>query len=320
MRRFNFSTALLILIMHIVGTFTVSLQSQVTIGSGIEPIGGALLDLKEQQQDDGSANSTKGMILPRVELSYLNKLYPMFTGAYNIAEDAKHTGLTVYNLTQCDGKFARGVYTWTGTEWVQLTNNPTMTTVNPTLTFPQSLTDDNYLVRIPSGQDLRAEWTAAYKPAISFVETNQVTGASTNAYGGGLRFTSHALAPSFPATWMTSPINDISIWPDAMTASDLTSNPWFTRESKLTITGIAGTGTGTGPCPGKDQSQVITLNQTNYAIVPGSVASPTSLLVLRATTQQGLSILSNVEWSAVASVGTVPYADILSSYHRLDRR
>jgi hypothetical protein len=92
--------------------------SQVTIGSGIEPVGGALLDLKEQTKDDGSENSTKGMMLPRMELSDLNKLYPMFTSGYAVAEDAKHTGLTVYNLKQCDGTFAKGVYTWTGSEWI----------------------------------------------------------------------------------------------------------------------------------------------------------------------------------------------------------
>jgi hypothetical protein len=105
----------------------VQLHAQVTIGSNIEPLGGALLDLKQTTPATDNSTSTKGLLLPRVELSDLNKLYPMFATVYGAAEDAKHTGLTVYNLTQCDGKFARGVYTWTGEEWVQLTNNPVLT-------------------------------------------------------------------------------------------------------------------------------------------------------------------------------------------------
>lgn len=106
----------LILLSALLIAFSGLSYGQVTIGSGIEPAGGALLDLKEQKKDDGSENATKGLLLPRVKLSDLNKLYPMFTGTYDAVEDAKHAGLTVYNLTQCDGKFAQGVYTWTGTE------------------------------------------------------------------------------------------------------------------------------------------------------------------------------------------------------------
>lgn len=184
------------------------------------------------------------------------------------------------------------------------------------LTFTPALPPGNpAFVEIPSGQDLRTAWTSAFTPAINFNNISSVTGAWANTIGGGFTFTSNPLSPAFPATWTTSPISGaggISVWPDAMTASDLTSNPFLTRESKLTITGIAGTG---GPCPGgTDQTQEITLNQTNYAIVPGSVASPVSLLVLRANTQQSLNILSNAKWQASASAGTVPYADILSSY------
>jgi uncharacterized protein (TIGR02145 family) len=258
------------------------------------------------------------MLLPRVELSDLNALHPMFTGTYDAAEDAKHTGLTVYNLKKCDGKFAQGVYTWTGTAWVQLTKNPVLTG-NPVLAFTPGLPSGN-LVRIPSGQDQRPAWTSAYEPSIAFTEASQVEGAWSNTVGGGLTFTTNPLAPSglsaattsSPYTWSASPVSDISVYPDAMTAADLTSNPFLTRESKLTITARANAG---GPCPGgTDQTQEITLNQTNYAIVPGTVASPISLLLLKATSQQNLNILSNVKWKATASAGTVPYTDILSSY------
>lgn len=299
---------------------TSQLHGQVTIGVGLEPVKGALLDLKEKDSN-GDVTATKGLMLPRVNLTNPNMLYPIFTGAYNASEDLKHIGLTVYNLTQCDGKFAQGVYTWTGTAWVQLTRNPILTG-NPVLTFPQSLIDDNYLVRIPSGQDLRA--LTAYAPKITFSGTNQVTGAwaistTPSTISGGLAFGTNPLFPSdltasSGATWTTTPINDISIFPEAMAAADLTSNPWLTRESKLTITGI---GTG-GSCPGgKDRTQEIMLNQTNYAIVPGTVASPTTLLVLHNTSQQSLDILSNVKWSAAEASptgGTAALTDILGSY------
>ncbi|MBD8388169.1 FISUMP domain-containing protein [Dysgonomonas sp. BGC7] len=99
------------------------ISGQVTIGSGIEPVQGALLDLKERQKDDGTDNSTKGMLLPRVELSDLNKLYPMFPAGYDITENDKHTGLTVYNIHEdaCAGiPLTKGVYVWNGSLWQAL--------------------------------------------------------------------------------------------------------------------------------------------------------------------------------------------------------
>jgi uncharacterized protein (TIGR02145 family) len=99
------------------------IYGQVTIGSGIEPIQGALLDLKEVQQNDGSANSTKGLMLPRVELTDLNNLYPMFAAGYDAMENAKHTGLIVYNIHEdaCAG-IPRGVFVWNGSQWQALGN------------------------------------------------------------------------------------------------------------------------------------------------------------------------------------------------------
>ena len=291
--------------------------AQVTIGSGIKPLGGAILDLKQEQKSDGSANATKGMMLPRVNLSELNKLYPMFTGTYAAAEDAVHTGLWVYNLTQCDGKFSRGVYTWTGTEWIQLTKNPVLTG-NPTLAFNPALPAGN-IIHIPSGQDLRPAWTSAYAPEIAFAETNQVTGAWANTIGGGLVFTSNPLLPSTlttpGATWTTSPISDISIRPDAMSAAGLASNPFLTRESTLKITGqpVA------GPCPGGGtipRIETITLNQTNYAILPGSVSDPVKQIIIKDTDPVDLEILSNTAWqaTAVSDDNRWSVSDILQSY------
>lgn len=97
------------------------ISGQITIGAGIEPVHGALLDLKEEQRNDGTENSKKGMMLPRVKLSDQNKLFPMFTNGYDGAENSRHIGLTVYNIYEdaCNG-IPKGVYVWDGTQWQPL--------------------------------------------------------------------------------------------------------------------------------------------------------------------------------------------------------
>lgn len=292
---------------------------QVTIGSGIPPEKGALLDLKEQQKDDGSDNASKGLILPRVNLSNLNKLYPMFNNPYDPAEDAKHIGLTVYNLTQCDDKFAQGPYIWSGTRWEQVINKPILS-ANPILTFPTDLVATNYFVEIPSGQDLRQAWTAAYKPIIAWASADSVTGVWTDvrpSATSGLVFNPPAstLFPSFPVKWTTSPISNISILPEPMTPNEVTTTPFLTRESKLTLTGFV---MAVSPCPGgTNQSQTITLNQTNYAIIPSPLSTPSYTIRLTNTNLNNKAILSNVMWRATEEnpqTGDAQLDDLLVSY------
>ncbi|MDR2955105.1 MAG: hypothetical protein LBV43_08490 [Prevotella sp.] len=108
------------------------LNAQITIGSHIKPIEGALLDLKEQTPSSDNITAVKGLLLPRVNLSEPDQLYPMFEAGsapdkYKFGtqeldktnEDPVHTGLTVYNLTD-DCLFCPGVYTWTGIVWNKL--------------------------------------------------------------------------------------------------------------------------------------------------------------------------------------------------------
>lgn len=95
-----------------------SLKSQATIGSKAEPLPGSILDLKEN--DAKGANSTKGLLLSRMELSDKNKLYPMFSGNYDTdKQDPLHAGLIVYNINTCFDEGA-GPYAWDGTKWVFL--------------------------------------------------------------------------------------------------------------------------------------------------------------------------------------------------------
>lgn len=98
---------------------TISLHGQVTIGSGEKPNAGALLDLKEYAPDANNATATRGLGLPKVELSDLTKLQigtaPEITGA----DALEHAGLLVYNAksSMC---FTEGMYVWNGTQWDQL--------------------------------------------------------------------------------------------------------------------------------------------------------------------------------------------------------
>ena len=304
---------------------------QVTIGAGLEPVKGTLLDLKEKNSD-GDITATKGLMLPRVILTEPDKLYPMFTGTYDALEDTKHTGLTVYNLGQCDGKFARGVYTWTGTEWMQLTNNPVLTGSNPTLTFNPALPADN-MIHIPSGQDGRGNSTAT---PINFTWGNatlanwsNLAANSSGSMSGGLTFNDagSGLTPAGvpdltgTGTWTIPGASALTITPDNL-SSIVTANPWATRQSKLTITGVAGAGGSPGnPCGGgTDQTQEIILNQTNYKIVPSKSTSeetsgiePTSVVVLRNFSVASLPIHSNVRWKATTTASPAQLAKVLVS-------
>lgn len=92
-----------------------TMLSQVTIGSREKPREGAILDLK--QNNLANTNSTKGLLLPRVNLRDKHNLYPMFDQEYDKnVEDLKHAGLIVYNINACYDK-GRGPYTWTSVEW-----------------------------------------------------------------------------------------------------------------------------------------------------------------------------------------------------------
>lgn len=96
-----------------------SIYSQVTVGSEGVPVQGALLQLKENE--NAAANSSKGLALPRVNLLSDTDVSSI-TGM--AANPSGHVGLTVYHLKNGSSSLATGVYTWTGTKWIELTNVP----------------------------------------------------------------------------------------------------------------------------------------------------------------------------------------------------
>ncbi|GHT36495.1 hypothetical protein AGMMS49574_28320 [Bacteroidia bacterium] len=121
--------SLLTLILAAICSITV--KSQVTIGSSENPAAGALLQLKEISgvSDDGP-DAYGGLAMPRVNLTVVDKLYPMFLSdktnassgpdANYVTNEAalnkSHTGLLVYNSNGAS-PFKKGIYVWTGARW-----------------------------------------------------------------------------------------------------------------------------------------------------------------------------------------------------------
>ncbi|MDR2951113.1 MAG: hypothetical protein LBV71_18150 [Prevotella sp.] len=108
-------------------------KAQVTIGSGLAPEGGSLLDMKEDPTVPfaNNATSTKGMLYPRVELNdaYRTDLHPMYdvsSADYNTNKanlKKSHTGLIVFNVTT-SSYFSPGLYFWSGIEWRRMDDSP----------------------------------------------------------------------------------------------------------------------------------------------------------------------------------------------------
>jgi len=106
---------------------SLSLFSQVTVGLNEEPLGGAIFQLKTVGDDtsNGDENATQGLGFPRVELTDVYKLYPMYMNdtKYNtdplekVKLDVSHKGLMVYNVK---GSLATGMYYWDGSQWMAL--------------------------------------------------------------------------------------------------------------------------------------------------------------------------------------------------------
>jgi hypothetical protein len=108
------------LLMALVLSFPV--KAQVTIGSGLEPQRGALLDVKSKEAATPGGETTDenggGILMPRVSLENINSLMPFIPVAEQTAQiKDDHKGLIVYNLTDTGG-FATGPYSWDGSRWV----------------------------------------------------------------------------------------------------------------------------------------------------------------------------------------------------------
>lgn len=93
-----------------------NLYSQVTIGSNIHPVEGALLQLTEGE------NTTRGLLLPRVMLTSLANLDDINPSSAERPDENAHIGLMVYNVANDEvcPTINPGVYIWNGNNWQRL--------------------------------------------------------------------------------------------------------------------------------------------------------------------------------------------------------
>lgn len=218
--------------------------SQVTIGSGIPPKKGALLDLKQYDKSELGDMSTAnaGLLLPRVELKDMEALemgslsIPDVDNAY-----LNHTGLIVYNVND-EAPFCAGLYVWNGSIWLRVGSEcKTLIKI-----------DDKGPWNFSSGQDLRE-----MSPSIFQVSWESPGGSET------LTATTVDFLTITPATssW-TAAGTTVTVTPTKMTddeVSDVAGNPFATKEATYSIVLQQG-------------SQVletldILVNQTNKALI-----------------------------------------------------
>lgn len=305
---------LLILFLFIVP----NIQAQVTIGSNEPASKAALLQLKDTKGvTGGGANSSKGLGLPRVKLTDLDNLYPMFTeddGITPTAEyiagkntlDMEHIGLVVYHPEKCT-LFGRGVYVWTGNQWKKTNAEiPVGVTLNP----------NTILLHIPSGRDLRSLNSST--PVILDVTVGPAGNQATITHNVGIGY-----APSWtpldliPFTQNPLPASigstQLRLLPDPMnTTTEVTpTDPWFSKETKLTFTSECGTAD-------------ILLNQTNYALKLSSTTRDTLITFHGINQGHALNVQTNSRWKVNVSdpqqilVSSTPANDVIRGADKHD--
>ncbi|GAB6122044.1 fibrobacter succinogenes major paralogous domain-containing protein [Dysgonomonas termitidis] len=138
-----------LLVIGALSLMTLQLQSQVTIGSGLEPRRAALLDLKTRQGAAGTVSSVSddanitsglgdgGLLLPRVKLVSISTLEPFiptsdpdFTANTDNLKE-RLAGLMVYNITNngVGSTLYPAVYTWNGAIWVTSQANEAVSSI-----------------------------------------------------------------------------------------------------------------------------------------------------------------------------------------------
>ena len=95
-----------------------SVNAQITIGSSIKPVNGALLELKEFEAKPNNVTATKGLLMPRVKLKDKGSLEPTVSDSHPdiISSKKEHQGLTVFHIGS--DSMDPGIYVWDGEQWV----------------------------------------------------------------------------------------------------------------------------------------------------------------------------------------------------------
>ncbi len=175
--------------------FTSILCAQVTIGNAETPVPGALLQLKNIGNiNDGSANSDRGMTLPRVMLTSLTTLDDI--AKLSTESDLEYVGLLVYNVNEQMKCFTdpiqKGMYVWDGSTW-------------------NSLSDSKAVFRVGKLNDVRTGDTPQtyYTTKIQFVKDDGTILYNVEWMSENLRATvySNNITPKEPLTFITSSTN-----------------------------------------------------------------------------------------------------------------
>lgn len=152
---YKFMNIRLILFVSLSLLLATHLNAQVTIGVDKDPLSGALLQLK--QNDNTAENATKGLGMPRVKITDLTPttkagLSQSIGGDSSEEWDLdEHIGLLVYNVSEdlCIEPLPlqKGMHVWTGTEWQYLGEVISSTVKTYTDTRPQIHGPQTYYYR-----------------------------------------------------------------------------------------------------------------------------------------------------------------------------
>lgn len=149
-----------ILLLVIFLFLSLSIEAQVTIGSGEPPHKDALLDLKE----NAKGTSMKGILLPRVELEDLTKPAPL----------TQHVkGMFVYNTLDKDDDIFEGCYYNDGEKWMRVGNG--------TQGAEEDLSD---LWTAQNGWKIVSQRTLFYGKIATFFVELQREGEAVSIWGG----------------------------------------------------------------------------------------------------------------------------------------
>lgn len=249
-----------------------------TIGSGQKTVAGSLLDLKQENPlTPGGVTASKGLGLPRVELQNPTKLKmgsaSELTGT---TEREAHTGLLVYNVSEV-APFCKGLYVWDSQEWKRLQVPCLHFSVSPAgpLFFPSGWNGNEI-----TAQTLTATWAL---PAA----TGGWTNVASSSFGK-VNFTNAGAITPTTTAWTSPQI--ITLKPDAMMAtevSDITGNPFLTKESELTFTVTEN---------GRTEKRTVIVNQTNRAITINNLFIPPIIKDPAASTGNAAILRSNSYW------------------------
>lgn len=134
-------------------------HAQVTIGSSLEPVKGAILDLKQHLPNADNTTASKGLLMPRVELNDLKSLSDISDVDPSQAES--YTGLVVFNtlenINSCIS-IPKGLYVWNSQEWegigVEATGVSIPGSFRDDLILMQKIKDENPTANIKYNIDL----------------------------------------------------------------------------------------------------------------------------------------------------------------------